>query len=217
MGLIYLIENKLNHKKYIGKTKRDMKTRIRDHQKSFNDKNKRMYNFKLYEAMRKYGFENFEFSIIEECNDDVVNEKEEFYIDKYNTCLYGYNTAVGGDGKHLINNYRKEAFKILYENGWVLEDIAKATGNHYKTISKILRHDYGISTKENANNLFCKAIKATNNLSGETMRFSSLREAANYIIECSLSNGKTTTLMSKINQAVNNSNLTAYGFRWEFV
>ena len=45
-------------------TTRSLDERKLEHKKTFNDKSSRTYNFKLYKAMRKYGFENFEFSLI---------------------------------------------------------------------------------------------------------------------------------------------------------
>ena len=55
-------------------TTRDVETRKAEHRKTFNDCNSRMYNFKLYQAMRKHGFESFEFSIIEECENSLYNK-----------------------------------------------------------------------------------------------------------------------------------------------
>lgn len=51
----------------------------------------------LYRAIRKYGLDNFEFSVIEECAIIELDEKEEFYIQQYNTVIpYGYNMSLGG-------------------------------------------------------------------------------------------------------------------------
>ena len=48
--------------------------------------------------MRKYGFENFTYEILQETNDiDLLNELEIFYISYYNTLIpNGYNILEGG-------------------------------------------------------------------------------------------------------------------------
>ena len=55
-----------------------------------------MYNFKLYRAMRKFGLKNFYFDLIEKCNNDIVFEREKYYIELYNSVVNGYNEAIGG-------------------------------------------------------------------------------------------------------------------------
>lgn len=95
MGYIYLVENKINNKKYIGQT-----TQL--------DINKRWYQHKrnngigkiLLNAYEKYGIDNFRFKIICICFDSDTNKYETEYIKKYNT-LYpnGYNLLEGGNNK----------------------------------------------------------------------------------------------------------------------
>ena len=60
---IYMITNKINNKKYIGQSVR-IEIRWREHKNSYlkNDTNSHLYN-----AMKKYGIENFDFNILEEC------------------------------------------------------------------------------------------------------------------------------------------------------
>ena len=53
-GYIYLIENKINEKKYIGKTYLNIEKRWKQH---CNDSKR--FNRPLYQAMKKYGIENF--------------------------------------------------------------------------------------------------------------------------------------------------------------
>ena len=59
----------------------------------------------LYKAFRKYGFENFSFEIVEECNPEELNLKEIYYIKEFNSCLLfknsnGYNMTTGGDSAY---------------------------------------------------------------------------------------------------------------------
>ena len=87
---IYMIKNKVNGKIYIGKTK-DFYDRKRDH---FNALRKNEHcNEHMQMAFNKYGEENFEMSILEVCAIEELDEKEIYYINKYNSRnrKIGYN------------------------------------------------------------------------------------------------------------------------------
>ena len=73
---IYMITNKINNKKYIGQSIR-IETRWREHKNSYlrNDKNTHLYN-----AMKKYGLENFDFIILEERKKEELNNREKYWI-----------------------------------------------------------------------------------------------------------------------------------------
>lgn len=93
---IYRIINNINGKSYIGSTK-DTKERFKQHIKSSKYSSSQSYNYPLQRAFRKYGIENFSFTIIEECELDIVAEREKYYIVKYNTLTnkgYGYNQTL---------------------------------------------------------------------------------------------------------------------------
>lgn len=117
-------------------TTRTVEYRKLDHLKSYNNKKSRMYNFKIYQAMRKYGFDNFEFTTIEECMNEELEDREKYYIKLFNTIIDGYNEALGGAGKPLWTDKQIEACKILYENGWLLQDISDIFNSNPKTVSK---------------------------------------------------------------------------------
>ena len=50
---------------------------------------------KLYKAMLKDGVTNFSFELLEQCERNLLNEKEKFYIGLYQSCDYGYNSNCG--------------------------------------------------------------------------------------------------------------------------
>lgn len=91
--LIYCFHCILTGKKYIGKSI-SISKRLNRHQKNVRDG----VVSKFYNAVRKYGWENFIFGIIEECDESVLNEREIFYIETYKTLTEGYNMTSGGDG-----------------------------------------------------------------------------------------------------------------------
>jgi group I intron endonuclease len=105
MGYIYIIENKINKKKYIGQTiQKDINQRWNKHKLV----NKKYTGTILYNAYKKYGIENFIFKIICICFDEDTDKFEEEYINKYNT-LYplGYNMIEGGKSRKFTPILKK--------------------------------------------------------------------------------------------------------------
>lgn len=55
--------------------------------------------------MNKYGINNFSFNVIEECDCDVLDDRERYWIKKLNTLEpYGYNISNGGKKLFGENN-----------------------------------------------------------------------------------------------------------------
>lgn len=93
---IYLLENIINDKLYVGQSI-NIEARIRSHFEVAYNKNSKEYNYPLSRAIRKYGYENFNWYIIEICSKDLLNEREIYWIDYYNSIKYGYNQVLGGN------------------------------------------------------------------------------------------------------------------------
>lgn len=98
---IYRFVNLINGKSYIGQAV-SLKRRFDSHITNYNNNR---YDTPLYRAIRKYGFENFDY-IIEECIEDILekehlkrklDELEISYIKKYDSYNNGYNQTLGGD------------------------------------------------------------------------------------------------------------------------
>lgn len=87
---IYKIENKINHKIYIGQSIHP-EQRFQEHIYANNEK-----NTPIHRALIKYGKENFSFEILGWFEN--YNDKEKEYIIKYNSKVpYGYNIQAGGN------------------------------------------------------------------------------------------------------------------------
>ena len=109
---IYKIENKINHKIYIGQSK-NPKERFQQH-----CTRKMSYKSLIYDAIQKYGEKNFSFEILGWFED--YNEKEKYYIEYYRSLVpYGYNVATGGENPP---NYQGED----NPNAKISNDIAKS-------------------------------------------------------------------------------------------
>ena len=68
MSGIYMIRNIINNKVYIGQSS-DLKDRLAHHKSSL--RHNRHYSSYLQNAWNKYGEENFEFIILEECEEKI--------------------------------------------------------------------------------------------------------------------------------------------------
>lgn len=83
---IYKIENLINNKVYIGQSKNIYK-RWYGHRCDCKTK-----EYPLYQAIRKYGIENFHFSILEECKIEKLSEREDYWMNYYHSLTpNGYN------------------------------------------------------------------------------------------------------------------------------
>ena len=80
---------------YIGKSI-NIEKRIQRH---FQELRKGIHcNSHFQRAYNKYGESAFETSILEICKEEELNEKEIYYIDKYDMLSLGFNQNKGGDG-----------------------------------------------------------------------------------------------------------------------
>ncbi|MEO6303076.1 MAG: GIY-YIG nuclease family protein [Bacteroidia bacterium] len=117
--IIYKLCNKINSKIYIGQTSRTLNIRLVEHKnrlKYYKEKGKT--NSKLYNALSKYGFENFEVEIIDKASTiDLLNEREKFWISFYNSELQGYNSTDGGLNGTISIETRKKISETLKGHG----------------------------------------------------------------------------------------------------
>ena len=105
MGYIYKITNKVNNKSYIGQTINSVNRRWIEHKR---DTKSNKDDFYLHRAMRKYGVDNFSISIVEEVENKLLNERESFWINFFNTFECGYNLTTGGGQNTKISEDTKK-------------------------------------------------------------------------------------------------------------
>lgn len=93
MGIIYCYTNKINKKRYIGQTINPDQRQSQHKSTAFN-KADASYNTPFHAAIRKYGWDNFNYEVLASDIDDfnTLNELEIYYINKYNSKVpNGYN------------------------------------------------------------------------------------------------------------------------------
>lgn len=145
-GIIYKITNKVNGKSYIGQTRYTLEFRWRQH---LHKKD----NTYFHNAIRKYGSDNFQLEVLEECPYSSLNEREIFYIAKYNTLKDGYNLTLGGSGNRrlLLDNSYSE-IEELYLSGFSSNKIATLYNVDKASIVKILKQ-LGVKIRTNSLNI----------------------------------------------------------------
>lgn len=95
--IVYLARNTKNGKAYVGKTERSLEVRKREHLR-FVEK---MSPQPFHRAIRKHGFESFDWSILVEgdCSHEELDLLEQDFIEQMGTFgSGGYNATRGGDG-----------------------------------------------------------------------------------------------------------------------
>jgi group I intron endonuclease len=103
---IYKATNTINGKIYIGFDS-DWPNRQKEHKYSIKNRNQKFYN-----ALRKYGWDNFIWEVIYQSKDSThcLNIMEPYFIKEYNSFNEGYNLTLGGEGS--LGRETKDITKI---------------------------------------------------------------------------------------------------------
>lgn len=122
MGFIYKITNLINGKCYIGQTRNTIARRY-----WFHKRDSKTSKCALYCAMRKYGLNNFVVSELEECQNNLLNEREMFWIKHFNSNnkRYGYNETIGGKAH---SSKHKKPIDMYDVNGNFIRSFESITG-----------------------------------------------------------------------------------------
>lgn len=147
--IIYMATNKINGKKYIGMTTWTLEDRKKSHRLRSQKKTK--YNSHFNNAIRKYGFDAFEWEEIDNAMFiKDLEEKEKYWIEYYDTYYNGYNSTLGGEGANGANRKGEKAtgatitdqqalkiIELLKEGKMSFPEIAKATNATFGVVAKI--------------------------------------------------------------------------------
>ncbi len=112
---IYVIQNNVNQKKYVGKAL-DIYKRIKSHVTFLNTKNVNE-NRHLINSWHKYGRDSFSYYVVEYISEDTpelleekLKERELYWIEKLNTLdrNFGYNMRLDSEGKCIVSEETRE-------------------------------------------------------------------------------------------------------------
>lgn len=121
--IIYKITNQINGKVYIGQTINTLAHRKSRHIECM----RKGVDRHLYNAMRKYGLENFVFEEIDHAdNIDDLNYLESYYITKYDSVRNGYNMGYGGDNNVMFSNNVKTKHDAIMQSENIRDKISKS-------------------------------------------------------------------------------------------
>lgn len=130
MAYIYKIVNSVNDKVYIGQTIKKPKLRLTEHIYHATH-SKYDCKSKLHAAMRKHGIDAFHIETVEVCDVSELNDREIYWIEKYDSYRNGYNNTLGGGGqaKEIDDSYVD-----LWNDGFTLSEISRIIGSSRETI-----------------------------------------------------------------------------------
>ena len=140
MGYIYRIYNDINNKNYIGLTTNTVEIRWKKHLA-----NSSFVQYHLYNAMRLYGVEHFFVETLEKVEDTKLAEREQYWIEQYDSFHNGYNETCGGEGNQL---YPKIDFYQLWDKGCSINKIAELVGCARSTVYEALLDYENYSVEE---------------------------------------------------------------------
>lgn len=129
----------MNGKKYVGQTIKGVRKRFLEHL-NYAKNTENPQHMPLASAIRKYGEENFEYSLIEEVSEEDLDEREAYWISFYDTFSEnGYNATSGG--RRGIKNLEidEEEMINLYTQTKSCREVAKHFGVDKECISNRLK------------------------------------------------------------------------------
>ena len=211
-GYIYKIWNDINDKLYIGKTLLTIEERFKEH---CHDKTSRKSEKRpLYNAMNKYGEEHFHIELIEECDIDLLSQRECYWIEFYDSYHNGYNATKGGDGRQL---YDYSLIVELYDKGLTGKEIMEYLGCDQFVITNALR----LANRNAYKNMIKNASNpiAAYSLDGVLIRqFDSQSDAARWLIEQGIAQTDSIKNVGcAIGRVANGERKTAYKMLWKHI
>lgn len=204
MAYIYKITNKINGNIYIGQTIQTLTQRWCNHVYAALTEGHKDYTCPLHNAIRKYGEENFEKIILEECSIEELNDREKYWIQYYNSYNNGYNATLGGDGHQ---KYDYVAIAEYFQNN---DNSITKTCKHFHIYDQVVYTalqnagiDYKNCKKSNKKEKYNKPIL----LVEKNIIFKKITDIDKY-----LNKSKTH---GNIRRCLNGITEKAYGYHWK--
>lgn len=204
-------------------------------------------NLHMYNSMRKYGIDNFELIVLETDVDVCdLDEREMFYISKYDTFNNGYNSTLGGCGMrgyHHSAETRKKMGAAISKSMWKINTpertakiIAAQKGRKFTDEHKQHIREACVGRRSGEKNSFygkthtdeTKRIISNANhkynvcmMNAETFEilniFDSVKQAAKFCIESKLTCAKLSSVMYRIYYTCDGNQQLCYSYRWKYM
>ena len=198
---IYMITNKVNGKIYIGQAV-DIETRWGEHKREL--RSNYHYSKHLQKAWNKYGEDNFEFTIICECDENQLNTMEEYYIFELMTYdkRVGYNKTYGGGSGRPTEETKQKLSKSL-KIAMSSPEVRKKISENHADVKGGNNPNYGKRGSENPNSI--PVVQLT--LDGKLVNvYASAKDAKR--------SGFTDSSVSRCCRGIYK---TFYGYRWMYL
>lgn len=216
-GYIYLFENKINNKKYVGQTY-NIKSRYASHKYYTTHTPKPTDYFHI--ALNKYGIDNFRFSILFKINSNnivhlniILDNMEIFFIRKYKTTdrSLGYNLTEGGKG---MRGYKvSEEIKLKYS-------ISRRGRKHSETtklkIGKAHKNKFVSKETRNKLSVSAKLRKVANKRGKSICQYSKDMILINTFISGRAASRSTSVNQSDIIKCCKGKKISAGGYIWKY-
>lgn len=210
MGYIYKIQNLINGNVYIGQTQKHYNKRFQQHKANYDKPY--FSHLTIYKAFAKYGLENFSFEPIEEIDNKLLDEREIYWIDYYDSYKNGYNSTHGGKPIKLFE-YNLDEIIELYNEKKSARKVAEIIGCDHSTIDNILNANH-VPRFTMGQRFNKKTIIAKDNEIFQI--FDSTLEAAQWLIDNGYSKAKNIKgVRANINKAVSTDTLYL-GFKFYY-
>lgn len=192
---VYLIENLINHKKYVGSST-EISNRFSEHL----GRETRLYpEREFYKDVLEYGRDNFLCSVLEVCDKEDLIAREQFWYDKLHP---EYNIF-----RPIEHTAQSEGFK----------EYMKKKGSYEKTGAALKKlyasDDWKDFFYENSRWKF-RAVEMYDD-SGFSMEFECIKECVRYIESITDFKGKNKS--SKIIEVCEGKRPTAFGFKYRYI
>lgn len=210
MGYIYLITNTINNKKYVGQTSRSIQERWKEHCRSAVYHKEKA----LYRAFLKYGINNFTIQEIENCDNEILSTREQYWIKYYDSYNNGYNMTMGGEGTIYYDFSYQELYELYYTEGKTAMEIANILECSIDTVYDRLK-EYNLTKTNSTSKKNNREVETF--YQGNRYVFRSQAEAARWCLENNLGHGKVDTISANIGRVCKGTRQTCCNLKWKFI
>ena len=223
-GYIYKITNDFNDLIYVGKTTETVRSRFNRHCR--DRKNSRTYG-SIDNLIQTIGREHFNVEEIEKVPRELLNKREQYWINYYDSFHNGYNRTLGGEGNLIYTSEEINKALDMYYNDVSLKEIQEKYGLRYSTLHKyrkMLNLPKRKVTEHELQASILNAKKATEakqipieNITLQRI-YSSKKEALCDMIEQGYSKAKDWhNIRAPLDKALSGEQDTFLNFKWRYI